>query len=539
MKDAAPFDEEDWERTVARLRKAKLISTPQHYNETFLDAHPLVREYFANQVQTQMPQAWHEAQLRLVKHIARQAARITDLSKLDHFLGQLPVANRQIAENVSHVRELAHEISQLQKQLNLLHQPILRIPKARLLLSAIDSFKAQLFQVDGPLSSELQIAVMNWRDIALLQLEVAEKLSTNGLPAQVFRAGDPVDLEREAFVPRITIIKKLKRVVLADLGKGILLYGRRRMGVSTTLRNLTTFLPSSSLVALISMQNPRAFSSEESWIDYMYQYLNNALSSEVPFRSRPLDSRGFIDFLAESNDILKRESQRLVIALDEYEYLDLMVNKGVIGEDILLAIHESIIAHNSLTWILAGNHHFSELLSEIWGKIADKIEMIEVNEFTFDETRQLLTTPFSMSQLWRNMNSNAPRFETNFWGDRGIEHIHLQAGGWPHLVQLIAEITIDLVNDQNVRHVTPQILESALAKAIVCGDIVLYQLLKGESRLPGEWEYLTGFSNVEMQPPPEDEVLRRSLQHRRLVGEEEGSWRLRVPLMQRWIRERG
>ena len=65
--------------------------------------------------------------------------------------------------------------------------------------------------------------------------------------------------------------------------------------------------------------------------------------------------------------------------------------------------------------------------------------------------------------------------------------------------------------------------------------------MRRESRLPGEWEYLSAFRKQETQPPPQDEAMARSLRRRLLVAEEgdAGPWRLRVPLMLRWLIKRG
>ena len=81
--------------------------------------------------------------------------------------------------------------------------------------------------------------------------------------------------------------------------------------------------------------------------------------------------------------------------------------------------------------------------------------------------------------------------------------------------------------------------ERALNRAVVSGHNVLYQLMRGESILPGEWEYLSALRKRELQPPPEDEKIYTSLRRRLLVAEEAGEWRLRVPLMARWLKERG
>ena len=53
------------------------------------------------------------------------------------------------------------------------------------------------------------------------------------------------------------------------------------------------------------------------------------------------------------------------------------------------------------------------------------------------------------------------------------------------------------------------------------------------------WEYLSAFRVREEQPPPEDIGVQRSLRHRQIIREENGIWRLRVPLMARWLRLRG
>src|SRR5262249_46261261 len=154
-------------------------------------------------------------------------------------------------------------------------------------------------------------------------------------------------------------------------------------------------------------------------------------------------------------------------------------------------------------------------------------------------TRLLLTDPLRHSPLWTVDDPRRPQFDPVFWGEGGIEHIHAEAGGWPHLVQLIAETIVDVANDEDVSHVTPDLFERALNKAIVNGDTGLRQLVERECRLPGEWDYLSRFRGVDTQAPPEEETVYQSLQRRLLVAEGNGQWRLRVPLMQRWLRIRG
>jgi hypothetical protein len=159
--------------------------------------------------------------------------------------------------------------------------------------------------------------------------------------------------------------------------------------------------------------------------------------------------------------------------------------------------------------------------------------------FTPAETRLLLTEPMKYSLLWPKDDPRRPCFAPGFWGENGIERIHHEAGGWPHLVQLIAETIVDLINDETKRQVNTELFERSLNKAIISGHIVLNQLMRGESASLDEWEYLAAFRKRELQPPPEDEIIYTSLRRRLLVEEENNEWRLRVPLMARWLRQRG
>jgi len=50
---------------VARLRRARLISGEDLHNPGQVDTHPLVREYFGEQLRSQQTEAWKECNKRL------------------------------------------------------------------------------------------------------------------------------------------------------------------------------------------------------------------------------------------------------------------------------------------------------------------------------------------------------------------------------------------------------------------------------------------------------------------------------------------
>jgi tetratricopeptide (TPR) repeat protein len=60
----AGIDEDEWLEAIASLREEHHLLS-QHDSGGDLDCHPLIREYFGKQLQTQQPQAWQQAHERL------------------------------------------------------------------------------------------------------------------------------------------------------------------------------------------------------------------------------------------------------------------------------------------------------------------------------------------------------------------------------------------------------------------------------------------------------------------------------------------
>jgi hypothetical protein len=63
---------------VAKLRRARLISGEDLHNPGHLDTHPLVREYFGEQLRSQRTEAWKECNRRLFSHYRAIAPHLPD-----------------------------------------------------------------------------------------------------------------------------------------------------------------------------------------------------------------------------------------------------------------------------------------------------------------------------------------------------------------------------------------------------------------------------------------------------------------------------
>jgi tRNA A-37 threonylcarbamoyl transferase component Bud32/predicted ATPase len=68
----------EWRPILGRLRRARLLAPEDQRNPGYLDAHPLVREYFGEQLRSERIEAWKEANRRLYRHYRTVAPKLPD-----------------------------------------------------------------------------------------------------------------------------------------------------------------------------------------------------------------------------------------------------------------------------------------------------------------------------------------------------------------------------------------------------------------------------------------------------------------------------
>ena len=95
-----------WKTILARLRRARLLAGEDPQNPGQLDTHPLVREYYGEQLRNQRTEAWKECNRRLYDHYRTLAPQLPD-----SFREMEPLFLAVIcACNVGLFREALHEV---------------------------------------------------------------------------------------------------------------------------------------------------------------------------------------------------------------------------------------------------------------------------------------------------------------------------------------------------------------------------------------------------------------------------------------------
>ena len=318
------------------------------------------------------------------------------------------------------------EVAQRQRRLATVDVPAFRESLAAELVTAIETFKSKVAGLRYPLGEEFRRAADAWLVVARRQQEEARRVLETAPAAQVFRAGDPVDKEREAFVPRLALIAELQgQITLATGCPGLLLYGRRRMGKSTLIRNAEPFLPATVRVARLSMQDPGAFGSLEGLLATIVERACEAAG--VPAGGEPEGLAAFYRRLGEVDAALAAAERRLVLAIDEYENIDAKIGEGVFPRDLLATFRESVQSHRRIVWLFAGSHAIEELAAD-WSSAFVSLRTVEVTPFSEAETRLLLTEPLARSGLWAEGRPAAAAVRARVLG-RGRDRAHPRRDG--------------------------------------------------------------------------------------------------------------
>src|SRR6202035_3439929 len=66
----------EWRTILAKLRRARLLAGEDPHNRGHLDTHPLVREYFGEQLRNQKTDAWKECNRRLYHYYQTLATQL-------------------------------------------------------------------------------------------------------------------------------------------------------------------------------------------------------------------------------------------------------------------------------------------------------------------------------------------------------------------------------------------------------------------------------------------------------------------------------
>ena len=290
-------------------------------------------------------------------------------------------------------------------------------------------------------------------------------------------AGDPV--EGSLFVGRTDIIKQLEELwLMSNQLQSVVLYGHRRMGKTSILKNLSSYLRQQHQRRLHQPTQLRHRLSQTKakakCLIAISDVISQTLSISPTLRQRL--SYGSPPSLSNASSVPLangyNQDQGLIIALDEFEKIEELISTGALSKDFLGFLRGLLQEHANIAFAFAGLHTLEEMTEDYFNPLFASILPIRIGFFTLGETRQLLANP-------------AEDFTLDYQPE-ALNEIYRLTAGQPYLTQLIGF--------QLVRHYNHQVFEEGRERSPIFTPedltIVIHQsdfFAKGRYYFTGVW----------------------------------------------------
>jgi hypothetical protein len=278
--------------------------------------------------------------------------------------------------------------------------------------------------------------------------------------------GVPVTNRQQLFVGRTDISEKLEKLLLDRRSPPLLLYGQRRTGKTSLLNNLGRLLPTSIIPLFVDLQG--SISSAKDHTGFLYNLAKGMINSAQRQRNLKLPPLSYetltTDPFTRFDEWLDNLETALagntaLLALDEFEVLDRVLNEGRFNENDVLGMLRNLIQHRpKFKVLLAGSHTLDEF--QRWSSYLINAQLIHLGYLQETEARQLIETPIENFAL---------RYQPP-----ASQRVLDITKGHPFLVQLICAEIVALKNDQDPsirRLATHADVEAAIPAALEHGSM--------------------------------------------------------------------
>ena len=397
-----------------------------------------------------------------------------------------------------------------------------------------------------------------WRDIlARAGGQIAEQVLRQPVenPYEGY-SGLPVE---HTFVGRVGVLAKLERLWVASPDAPlppIILYGHRRMGKTSIIHYLYRYRSPETLIARTDMQD-LAMADHTGQLLLGFAREIHAAAREARLDVGPVPDAG--DYASTGiarlalNALLERldpqmAGRRLTLAVDEYEIAEKKIEDGKFAPDFLRYLRGAAQRYRWLGLLFAGRQTLEDELRHYKAVFFGSAEPVRVSFLTREAVLHLIRQP---------SDDFALEYE-----DALAEELYQITNGQPYLLQRLCWELVNHWNDRFLREgeETPRVLTLADLEALLTPDFYHDFFLQADYYFSGVWDeaepdehrlLLALATREDEQPLPRAELIRAAgldpdeaetaieaaLRHD-LIIEEDGGFRLAVPLIRRWVAQR-
>jgi len=364
-----------------------------------------------------------------------------------------------------HVYEdVASGMSKSQKIVRLIEYCERRLLMPKLLMAVRQYNPAQYFQYEKQLF--LEEPSSETIDERVAQVAPLKKTRLLGNPYVV---GNPIQPDNtKVFLGRFDIAKSIISEIRRSGQKpSILLYGRRRMGKTSALLNISRLIRDRNILPVYISGQSVKFHTNIDFCYYMIQAINEQLQQNL-INTTVFQQKGFLtrttfmpnpiltlsEFFTECYRLLELHERYTLLSIDEYEEIDQHMNTSPgnhhergITRELLLELRDTLQHKPRFMFLFAGTHFLRDLSTVNWSEIFINVKTLHISFLERGDGYKLLTRPVP---------------ELRYESTGLIERILDTTGCQPFLLQAIASELINIANSKDTRVVTSQLLDEAI-----------------------------------------------------------------------------
>jgi hypothetical protein len=402
---------------------------------------------------------------------------------------------------------------------------------------------------DTRLNTLLEKVVTTWRAAAKYEQEKLEQGSERvGQIDNPYNPGQVLKLHDPLFVGRRDVVRHLSE----SLSRGthrptFLLNGERRMGKSSTLKQLPNLLGAAYLPIVYDLQVRGVSSSIDVLLGKLAEEIYKTVSRrgmfiekleraqlrEALYRNDATAYLLFDEWLDRLETVLEREERTVLLLFDEFEKLEEAALAGYLNLNLLLDWFRSTVQNRShVALLFSGARTFGEM-GVNWAGYFVNAKTLKVSFLQPAEAHHLITHP-------------TPNFlSQEMFGEGVVEEIMQVTGCHPFLVQAVCSELIEHLNTENRLRAEIQDVTTAVTSTLDNWWDTYFRDLWDRSDQE-QRTCLTTLSlakacdvlSLTQQTHLDEQAVRRTLQtllKRDLVLCEKSAYRIVAPIFSQWV----
>jgi uncharacterized protein len=399
----------------------------------------------------------------------------------------------------------------------------------RELRTAVESFRDAMVLVKPPLGPAFESAAVLWLDI--VNAGEAQCLTRMEPIPNPFVVGNPLMVrDHKLFKGRKDIIVAIEENIINPAQRpALLLYGRRRIGKTSTLLNLPSLLSSQFVPVFIDCQDAKWREGDTAFCYHLAASIHNELiKRELVEKDRRPQLEHFErytftrlgEYLDQIEDALRAPQKQILLTFDEYEKLEPGSSDSKVSTEVLNQLRTIVQHRERIVVLFSGSHRFEEMKTINWSDYLINVKTLELTFLAPEDARELITEPVPLVQYESGVIEQI------------VELTHCQ----PYLLQAVASDLVNYLNSEKRMLATAADLDVAVEKVLVTVQSYFFYTWTGDCDEP-ERQVLrviaTGDTNS--RTLTESQASLQSLCHKEILERQESGYRFSIELFRRWV----